>query len=112
MSFLCSSPFSHKPSCSMVHNSTDNYENSKIWNGGEGTNGSVHIRFRLVGDGGVVVQANDANFDNNMSLFPSELLARPRTNTQVGDSWEEVLTVPSLLNLKRFFKKLYWSLFR
>ncbi|XP_024987241.1 protein OBERON 3-like isoform X2 [Cynara cardunculus var. scolymus] len=87
MSFSCSHPFSHNSSCSMTHNSTENYENSKIWNGGEGTNGSVHSRFRPVGDGGVVlVQANGTNSDNNLSLFPSELLARLRNDTQAGDS--------------------------
>ncbi|KAJ9563718.1 hypothetical protein OSB04_008878 [Centaurea solstitialis] len=46
MSFSCSHPFSHNPSCSMTRNSTGNYESSKIWNGGEGTNGSVHSPFR------------------------------------------------------------------
>ncbi|KAI3719872.1 hypothetical protein L6452_20777 [Arctium lappa] len=84
MSFSCSHPFSHNPSCSMTRNSI---ENSRIWNGGEGTNGSVHSRFRPVGDGGVVlVQSDQTNSDSNLSLFPSELLAKPGIDTHSGDS--------------------------
>ncbi|KAI3824355.1 hypothetical protein L1987_05813 [Smallanthus sonchifolius] len=96
MSYSYSHQFSHNPSCSMTRNSTENYEYSmgshrrdcdQIWNGGEGTNGSVHSRFRPVGDGGVaLVQGNRANSDNNMSFFPSELPARMNMDTRSGDS--------------------------
>ncbi|KAI3729720.1 hypothetical protein L6452_18384 [Arctium lappa] len=96
MSYSYSHQFSHNPSCSMTRNSTENYEYSmgshrrdcdQIWNGGEGTNGSVHSRFRPVGDGGVaLVQPNRANSDNNLSFFPSELPARMKMDTQSGDS--------------------------
>lgn len=96
MSYSYSHQFSHNPSCSMTRNSTENYEYSmgshrrecdQIWNGGEGTNGSVHSRFRPVGDGGVaLVQANQSNSTNNLSFFPSELPARMKMETQSGDS--------------------------
>lgn len=86
LSFSCSHQFSHNLSCSMSRNSTENHE---IWNAGEGTNGSVHSRFRPVGDGNVaLVQNNRANSDNSMSFFPSELVAKSRTNTQSGGSIE------------------------
>lgn len=85
MSYSYSHQFSHNPSCSMTRNSTDNCD--QLWNGGEGTNGSVHSRFRPVGDGGVaLVQGNRANSDNNLSFFPSELPARMKMDTQSGDS--------------------------
>ncbi|KAJ9555758.1 LOW QUALITY PROTEIN: hypothetical protein OSB04_010372 [Centaurea solstitialis] len=101
MSYSYSHQFSHNPSCSMTRNSTDNYEYSmgshrrdcdQIWNGGEGTNGSVHSRFRPVGDGGVALVQQQANTDNNNSLsfFPSELPARMKMDTQSGDSRGEV----------------------
>ncbi|KAK1439345.1 hypothetical protein QVD17_05161 [Tagetes erecta] len=88
-SMSCS--FSHNPSCSMTRNSTDMFENSmgshQIWNGGEGTNGSVHSRFRPVGDGGVaLVQGNRSSSENNLSFFPSELPAKMKVDTQSGDS--------------------------
>ncbi|KAI7748494.1 hypothetical protein M8C21_009376 [Ambrosia artemisiifolia] len=84
MSYSYSHPFSHNASCSMTRNSTENYE---VWNGGEGTNGSVHSRFRPVGDGGVaLVQGNRSNSENNLSFFPSELPARMKVDTQSGDS--------------------------
>ncbi|KAK9065065.1 hypothetical protein SSX86_016448 [Deinandra increscens subsp. villosa] len=96
MSCSYSHQFSHNPSCSMTRNSTDNYEYSmgshrrdseQIWNGGEGTNGSVHSRFRPVGDAGVaLVQGNRTSSDTNMSFFPSELPARMKMDTQSGDS--------------------------
>ncbi|KAI7735887.1 hypothetical protein M8C21_018954 [Ambrosia artemisiifolia] len=96
MSYSYSHQFSHNPSCSMTRNSTENYEYSmgsrgrecdQIWNGGEGTNGSVHSRFRPVGDGGVaLVQGNRTSSDNNVSFFPSELPARMKIDTQSGDS--------------------------
>ncbi|XP_076939335.1 protein OBERON 3-like [Bidens hawaiensis] len=92
MSCSYSHQFSHNPSCSMTRNSTDNFENSKrdydqIWNAGEGTNGSVHSRFRPAGDGGVaLVQANRSSSENNLSFFPSELPARMKTDAQSGDS--------------------------
>ncbi|KAI7748495.1 hypothetical protein M8C21_009377 [Ambrosia artemisiifolia] len=84
MSYSYSHPFSHNASCSMTRNSTENYE---VWNGGEGTNGSVHSRFRPVGDGGVaLVQGNRSNSENNLSFFPSELPARMKVDTQSFDS--------------------------
>nr|GLL32843.1 protein OBERON 3 [Ipomoea trifida] len=119
LSYSYSHPFSHNPSCSLTRNSTENYECSmgshrrgsdQIWNCGEGTNGSVHSRFRPIGDGGValsnhgsgtfafggrvgVVNKETCNnsfyrttsSDNN-SFFPSELPARPRIDGQSGDS--------------------------
>ncbi|CAH9095937.1 unnamed protein product [Cuscuta epithymum] len=108
LSYSHSHPFSHNPSCSLTRNSTENYEYS-IWNCGEGTNGSVHSRFRPIGDGhvalsnhtsgtfafggggGVVTKETCNNSfyrtttssDNN-SIFPSELPARPRADGQSG----------------------------
>ncbi|XP_047340771.1 protein OBERON 3 [Impatiens glandulifera] len=90
LSYSYSHPFSHNLSCSLTRNSTENNEFSmgsshhrrdcdQIWNAGEGTNGSVHSRFRPVGDGGVA-------FSNNHSFYPSELPARPKLETQSGDS--------------------------
>ncbi|GAB2296927.1 hypothetical protein Dimus_031029 [Dionaea muscipula] len=49
LSYSHSHPFSHNPSCSLTRNNSA--ENDQIWNCGEGTNGSVHSRFRPVGDG-------------------------------------------------------------
>ncbi|CAL9179691.1 unnamed protein product [Musa hybrid cultivar] len=92
LSYSCSVPFSHNPSCSLTRNSTDNYDfsrgdNDKIWFAGEGTNGSVHSKFRPVGDGNTIAFANHnkelnnslykANSSGNVSFFPSELPARP-----------------------------------
>nr|XP_043607906.1 protein OBERON 3-like [Erigeron canadensis] len=98
MSYSYSHLFSHNPSCSM----TDDYSMGShrkdcdaLWNAGEGTNGSVHSRFRPVGDGGVaLVQGNGTSTDNNnntsnnvnVSFFPSELPARMKMETQSGDS--------------------------
>lgn len=108
LSYSYSHQFSHNPSCSLTRISTENYEYSvgshrrdcdQIWNCGEGTNGSVHSRFRPVGDG--VVLANQGNqtiskdpcnslyqttSSDNVSFLPSELPARPRVNTHSGDS--------------------------
>ncbi|XP_009781158.1 protein OBERON 3 [Nicotiana sylvestris] len=109
--------FSHNPSCSLTHNSTEYYEHSMgshrrgsdhIWNCGEGTNGSVHSRFRPIGDGGVALANNyggsfalgsqvlhketcnnsvyRTTSSDNISFFPSELPARPRIDGQSGDS--------------------------
>ncbi|XP_043695429.1 protein OBERON 3-like [Telopea speciosissima] len=113
LSYSYSVPFSHNPSCSLfTRNSTENYEYSEshqkdtdhIWYCGEGTNGSVHSRFRPVGDGSVVLanhgggggfghqlmQSNrQINKDSSNSLYrttssdnqsflPSELPARPK----------------------------------
>lgn len=67
LSHSCSLAFSHNPSCSLTRNSTENYEYSRgtdhIWyaGGGEGTNGSVHSRFRPVGDG----TNNSISFSNH-----------------------------------------------
>ncbi|MCL7024657.1 hypothetical protein MKW94_008648 [Papaver nudicaule] len=119
LSYSYSHQFSHNPSCSLTRNSTENYEysvgshrreNDQIWHCGEGTNGSVHSRFKPVGDG--VSLSNHGGFgytsmqsnpnplinkessnslyrpagSENTSFFPSELPARPKKDTQSGDS--------------------------
>ncbi|KAG5240553.1 protein OBERON [Salix suchowensis] len=117
LSYSYSHPFSHNPSCSMTRNSTENYEYSvgrddQIWCGGEGTNGSVHSRFRPIADGVVALNNNNhgggggsimqgnratnkdscnnslyrATSSDNLSFFPSELPARPRLDAYSGDS--------------------------
>ncbi|KAK4423351.1 protein OBERON 3 [Sesamum alatum] len=119
LSYSYSHPFSHNPSCSLTRNSTENYDYSvgshrrecdQIWNCGEGTNGSVHSRFRPIGDGTVALSnhgggggfgmGNRSGFSkdscnnsfyrttssDNVSFFPSELPARPRMDAQSGDS--------------------------
>ncbi|KAK7399903.1 hypothetical protein VNO78_11098 [Psophocarpus tetragonolobus] len=105
LSYSYSHPFSHNPSCSLTRNSTDNFEYSvskddQIWNCGEGTNGSVHSRFKPIGDGvglsnhggaGIssFMQGNSqykTTSSDNHSFFPSELPARPRFEAQSGDS--------------------------
>ncbi|CAL1408072.1 unnamed protein product [Linum trigynum] len=106
--------FSHNPSCSMTRNSTENYRDDPIWCGGEGTNGSVHSRFRPIGDGIVALHSNNeginggfgvlqgnrvsnkdscnndsvcrATSSDNISFYPSVLPARPRMDTYSGDS--------------------------
>ncbi|GAB4828680.1 hypothetical protein Ancab_018345 [Ancistrocladus abbreviatus] len=118
LSYSHSHPFSHNPSCSLTRNSTDYHEYSvgsyrretdQIWQCGEGTNGSVHSRFRPAGDG--VALSNHgggvgyalmngscpiikdscnsiyrAACSDNTSFFPSELPARPRMETVSEDS--------------------------
>ncbi|KAI3979338.1 hypothetical protein MKX01_036382 [Papaver californicum] len=119
LSYSYSHQFSHNPSCSLTRNSTENYEysvgshrreNDQIWYCGEGTNGSVHSRFKPVGDG--VSLSNHGGFgyssmqsnpnplinkessnslykptgSENNSFFPSELPARPKKDTQSDDS--------------------------
>ncbi|KDP38165.1 hypothetical protein JCGZ_04808 [Jatropha curcas] len=117
LSYSYSHPFSHNPSCSLTRNSTENYEYSvgkddQIWCGGEGTNGSVHSRFRPIGDGLVALNNNNHGGGNggfsmmqrvtnkdsrvnslyrtassdNVSFFPSELPAKPRLDAYSGDS--------------------------
>ncbi|GAV57244.1 DUF1423 domain-containing protein [Cephalotus follicularis] len=106
MSYSYSLPYSHNPSCSLTRNSTDNFGDDQIWCGGEGTNGSVHSRFRPIGEGLVtfnnpsMMQGNRAlntnsNVNNslyrtpssdNQSFYPSELPARPRIETHSDDS--------------------------
>ncbi|XP_065855741.1 protein OBERON 3 [Euphorbia lathyris] len=112
LSYSYSHQFSHNPSCSLTRNSTDNYDYSvgrddQIWCGGEGTNGSVHSRFRPIGDGLVALNNNGYSMmqshrvtnkescnnsvymttsSDNISFFPSELPARPRLDAQSGDS--------------------------
>ncbi|KAK7308617.1 hypothetical protein VNO77_42236 [Canavalia gladiata] len=84
LSYSYSHPFSHNPSCSL----TENFEYSlskddQIWCCGEGTNGSVHSRFKPIGDG--VALANHkttSTSDTNHSFFPSELPARARFEAQ------------------------------
>ncbi|XP_027361081.1 protein OBERON 3-like [Abrus precatorius] len=94
LSYSYSHPFSHNPSCSLTRNSTENFEYSvskddQIWYCGEGTNGSVHSRFKPIGDGVALanhsfmqgnIQHKTASSDNQ-SLFPSELPARPGFET-------------------------------
>ncbi|CAM0872204.1 unnamed protein product [Alopecurus aequalis] len=65
------SMFSHNPSCSLTHNSTD------IYAAGEGTNGSVHSRFnfRPMGDGSVAF-ATPPMKEGTSSFFPTELPAK------------------------------------
>ncbi|KAI4313659.1 hypothetical protein L6164_026618 [Bauhinia variegata] len=103
LSYSYSHPFSHNPSCSLTRNSTDfDYSVSKddqIWNCGEGTNGSVHSRFKPMGDGVALsnhgggissfMQNNNqyiTTSSDNHSFFPSDLPARPRFGAQSGDS--------------------------
>ncbi|RDX87857.1 Protein OBERON 3, partial [Mucuna pruriens] len=91
LSHSCSHPFSHNPSCSRTRNSTENFEYSvskddQIWHCGEGTNGSVHSRFKPIGDGVALanhsfMQGNSqykATSSDNQSFYPSELPARVR----------------------------------
>ncbi|XP_068663755.1 protein OBERON 3-like isoform X2 [Aristolochia californica] len=93
---------SHNPSCSLTRNSTENYEYSigsvrretdQIWYCGEGTNGSVHSRFKPAENG--VNFSNHTNRNNNLyrttssenhSFFPTELPARPRKDAVSSDS--------------------------
>ncbi|XP_010939988.1 protein TITANIA [Elaeis guineensis] len=92
LSYSCSVAFSHNPSCSLTRNSTENFdmsrENDTMWYAGEGTNGSVHSRFKPVGDsitfsnlGGFPHMQGEnkdrANCSENISFFPVELPARP-----------------------------------
>jgi hypothetical protein len=65
------SVFSHNPSCSLTHNSTD------IYAVGEGTNGSVHSRFnfRPMGNGSVAFAPAQLK-EGTASFFPTELPAR------------------------------------
>ncbi|XP_004504583.1 protein OBERON 3 [Cicer arietinum] len=110
LSYSYSHPFSHNPSCSLTRNSTDNFDYSmskddQIWNCGEGTNGSVHSRFKPIGDGVVALSNhggvlssfmqqqgtnNNSQYkttsSENHSFFPSELPARPRFEAHSGDS--------------------------
>ncbi|GER51813.1 hypothetical protein STAS_29228 [Striga asiatica] len=106
LSYSYSHQFSHNPSCSLTRNSTENCDYSgshQIWNCGEGTNGSVHSRFRPVGDGSVALSNHggglgfgitnfngfkDSNSNiripssDDISFLPSELPARPRADAQ------------------------------
>ncbi|XP_072972044.1 protein TITANIA-like [Typha angustifolia] len=110
LSYTYSVPFSHNPSCSLTRNSTENYEasreNDHIWHAGEGTNGSVHSRFKPVGDGNSIAFANPGGHpqmqggnnkelnnsfyrgsgSENISFFPSELPARPPRVNGVASS--------------------------
>ncbi|KAL2347819.1 hypothetical protein Fmac_001819 [Flemingia macrophylla] len=95
LSHSFSHPFSHNPSCSLTRNSTENFEYSlskddQIWYCGEGTNGSVHSRFKPIGDGVALanhsfMQGNShykATSSDNQSFYPSELPARVRFEAQ------------------------------
>ncbi|XP_019448327.1 PREDICTED: protein OBERON 3-like isoform X2 [Lupinus angustifolius] len=103
LSYSFSHQFSHNPSCSITHNSTENFDYSvskddPIWNCDEGTNGSVHSRFKPIGDSGGVAfsnygasgfssfmqqgnnSQNKTTSSGNHSFFPSELHARTRNS--------------------------------
>ncbi|KAJ8760879.1 hypothetical protein K2173_021917 [Erythroxylum novogranatense] len=72
LSYSYSLPFSHNPSCSLTRNSTENYEYSvgrddQLWCGGEGTNGSVHSRFRPIGDGIVALNNGHHGFGGGIT---------------------------------------------
>ncbi|XP_061366854.1 protein OBERON 3-like [Gastrolobium bilobum] len=103
LSYSYSHPFSHNQSCSLTRNSTENFEYSlskddQIWYCGEGTNGSVHSRFKPIGDGVALanhgggvglnsfMQGNNSQYkttsSDNHSFFPSDLPARPRFEAQ------------------------------
>ncbi|KAK8604232.1 hypothetical protein V6N13_099181 [Hibiscus sabdariffa] len=91
LSYSYSLPFSHNLSCSLTRNSTENYECSvgkddQIWCGGEGTNGSVHSRFRPIGDGVALSSLYRTASSDNHSFFPSELPAKPHFDNHLGDS--------------------------
>ncbi|XP_077230303.1 class I heat shock protein, putative (DUF1423) [Tasmannia lanceolata] len=114
ISYSYSHPFSHNPSCSLMRNSTENYEYSvgsrrresdQIWYCGEGTNGSVHSKFKPIGDsvtfsnhsGHPLMQSLNPNKDSsnnlyrtnsseNQSFFPSELPARTRKDNHITNS--------------------------
>ncbi|CAL4930039.1 unnamed protein product [Urochloa decumbens] len=80
------SVFSHNPSCSLTHNSTD------IYAAGEGTNGSVHSRFnfRPMGDGSVAFATAPLK-EGTSSFFPTELPARmvaPGAALSAGGSFD------------------------
>ncbi|KAJ4750871.1 OBERON-like protein [Rhynchospora pubera] len=98
MSYSYSVPFSHNPSCSLTRNSTDfdfSRDNEQIWHAGEGTNGSVHSKFKPIGESIVFANPGAGNptflrghvssgpnvnmngTENSISFFPSELPARP-----------------------------------
>lgn len=92
LSHSYSHPFSHNLSCSLTRNSTEYFEYShskddQIWHCGEGTNGSVHSRFKPIGDGVALanhsfMQGNNSQYkptsSDNQSFYPSELPARVR----------------------------------
>uniref|UniRef100_A0A804LGV2 Protein OBERON 3 n=1 Tax=Zea mays TaxID=4577 RepID=A0A804LGV2_MAIZE len=77
------SVFSHNPSCSLTHNSTD------IYAAGEGTNGSVHSRFnfRPMGDGSVAFAPAQLK-EGTSSFFPTELPARMAAALSAGASFD------------------------
>ncbi|CAF1925637.1 hypothetical protein Bca4012_070574 [Brassica carinata] len=81
MSYSYSHPFSHNLSCSADFDCSVE-KDDRIWCAGEGTNGSVHSRFRPIGDGGVAlartpISAAKPSTSSDYSFFPSELPARP-----------------------------------
>ncbi|KAL1219530.1 Protein OBERON 3 [Cardamine amara subsp. amara] len=87
MSYSNSHPFSHNPSCSLTtRNSTDFDCSDQIWFAGEGTNGSVHSRFRPIGDGNPNFLGKQPSTLTDPSFFPSDLPGRPRVDvTLSGD---------------------------
>ncbi|KAG2323817.1 hypothetical protein Bca4012_038086 [Brassica carinata] len=97
MSYSYSHPFSHNLSCSADFDCSVERDD-RIWCAGEGTNGSVHSRFRPIGDGGVALARNPISAakpssSSDYSFFPSELPARPGMEaTLSGDSRKKLPT--------------------
>lgn len=112
------SQFSHNPSCSLTKCSTENYSNDQMWYAGEGTNGSVHSRFRPIGDSNTITftnpisevnhhHINNNTVDNinndgngsfyrtassdNISFYPSELPAKIAKMVATAPSSENVI---------------------
>jgi hypothetical protein len=84
MSNYSYSMFSHNPSCSLTHNSTD------IYAAGEGTNGSVHSRFnfRPMGDGSVAFATATPIKDAASSFFPTDLPAKLAAAAAAASSFD------------------------
>ncbi|CAA7033782.1 unnamed protein product [Microthlaspi erraticum] len=114
MSYSYSHPFSHNISCSMTRNSTDFDcsvgKDDHIWCAGEGTNGSVHSRFRPIGDG-VGLASNPISgkpaTSSDYSFFPSELPARPGTELAVSGDSRKKLPNPEENDAARSERVLY-----
>lgn len=99
----CSHPFSHNPSCSLTHNSTSINEYSRetdhIWyaGGGEGTNGSVHSRFKpIMGDGSNNHSVTFSN-QNGYHRFPSSNSKEVGSGFPRINSFDNTCSFPSEL---------------
>ncbi|KAL1191423.1 Protein OBERON 3 [Cardamine amara subsp. amara] len=96
ISYFYSHPLAHNISCSMTRNSTDFDcsvgKDDQIWCAGEEPNGSIHSRFRPIGDGGVAFANNPLisgkpSSSSDYSFYPSKLPARPGMEVAIsGDS--------------------------